>query len=69
MQFLPPALEAYVNAHTTPDDAILEALKRETEVKTMMPQMLSGANQGRFLTMLVQLLQPKVCVEVGTFTG
>lgn len=69
MHFLPPDLEAYVNAHTTPDDALLVAIKRETEVRTMMPQMLSGANQGRFLTMLVQLLKPKVCLEVGTFTG
>jgi predicted O-methyltransferase YrrM len=69
MHFFTPELEDYINNHTSPEDEVLTRLWRETHIKTMMPQMLSGTNQGRFLQMMVQLCRPKVALELGTFTG
>ena len=62
-------LSAYCKAHTTPQSDLLYELERETNLKTMSPQMLSGHLQGQFLMLLSTLLQPKVILEIGTFTG
>lgn len=50
-------------------DDMLYQLERETNLKTLAPQMISGHLQGLFFEMLVQLLQPRYAIEVGTFTG
>ncbi len=62
-------LYAYCEAHSTPPSAVLHELERETHLKTLAPQMLSGAWQGQFLKMLSQLMQPQTILEIGTFTG
>jgi predicted O-methyltransferase YrrM len=62
-------LESYIEAHTTPEDAVMKQLNRETHLKTYYPNMLSGAVQGKVLEMISRMLQPKNILEVGTFTG
>ncbi|HMO39374.1 MAG TPA: O-methyltransferase [Saprospiraceae bacterium] len=62
-------LHDYCAAHTTPPDPVLQALERETHLKTLAPQMLSGHLQGQLLQLLSSLLQPKSILEIGTFTG
>lgn len=62
-------LMTYCEAHTTPQTQILYELERETHLKTLAPQMLSGAVQGQFLRLLCLLQQPKTALEIGTFTG
>lgn len=69
MNFLPAALEKYVDAHTAPEPEILKKLNRETHAKIMMPQMISGHVQGRFLKMLTTMITPEQVLEIGTFTG
>lgn len=69
MEFLPEALEQYVEQHTTPESGVLQQLNRETYAKVMMPRMLSGHLQGRFLAMISQMIQPKTILEIGTYTG
>ncbi len=69
MQFLDPALDAYCEAHSGTEAAYLKELTAETHAKVHMPQMISGHLQGRFLSMLSHLVQPKTIVEIGTFTG
>lgn len=54
---------------STPSDDILNALERETHLKTIAPQMLAGAHQGKFLETISRLLQPKKILEIGSFTG
>lgn len=49
-------------------DYLLE-VERQTFLKTMAPQMLSGRLQGRLLSMLSSLLRPQRILELGTFTG
>ncbi len=51
------------------DDDLLYQLERETALKTLAPQMMSGKLQGKLLQMLVQISRPSFIVEVGTFTG
>lgn len=63
------AIHDYSEAHTTPPDQVLYELERETHLKTLAPQMMSGHLQGFFLQMISQLKRPKTILEVGTFTG
>jgi caffeoyl-CoA O-methyltransferase len=69
MQFLDPALDAYCDTHSGFEPAYLKELAAETMAKVHMPQMLSGHLQGRFLSLLSHLVQPRTIVEIGTFTG
>lgn len=62
-------LTAYCEAHSSPQSPLLYDLERETHLKTLAPQMISGHLQGRLLSLLSSLLQPKVILEIGTFTG
>ena len=62
-------IEQYAEAHTSPESDILHALVRETHLKTLSPRMLSGHLQGRFLSMIAKLMQPRRVLEIGTFTG
>lgn len=59
----------YALEHTSPQDALLYAIERETYLKSLLPQMLSGAYQGRILQMFAQMIQPERILEIGTFTG
>lgn len=62
-------LEKYVQAHTMPEDEVLAGLNRQTHLKVMHPNMLSGHLQGRVLYMLVQMIRPQFVLEIGTYTG
>ena len=63
------ALEKYIRQHSTPQTEALEWIEKQTNIRTNYPQMLSGAVQGRFLTMLVELTGARSILEIGTFTG
>ncbi|GAB1462458.1 O-methyltransferase [Pedobacter sp.] len=52
-----------------PEDKLLQHIDRETNLKVLMPRMLSGHYQGRVLSMLSKMISPKRILEVGTFTG
>lgn len=66
---VPEEIEAYIEAHTTPENEVLHRLNRHTHVKVLQPNMLSGHVQGRFLSMLSKLMQPSRILEIGTYTG
>ena len=61
--------EKYIREHSTPRGAALEWIEKQTNIRTNHARMLSGAVQGRFLTMLVQMLGARKVLELGTFTG
>lgn len=69
MEFLPEAIEQYVEQHTSPESDTLQQLNRETHARIMMPRMLSGHLQGRFLAMMSKMIAPKTILEIGTYTG
>lgn len=62
-------INQYCEAHTSRQPPLLHQLERETHLKTLAPQMLSGHLQGQFLSLLSKLQRPKAILEIGTFTG
>ena len=62
-------LEQYIRTHSSPEDELLQELDRETNLRAVAPQMLSGHLQGRFLTLLAQMLKARRVLEIGTFSG
>ncbi|MFI3301838.1 MAG: O-methyltransferase [Rikenellaceae bacterium] len=62
-------LDKYIQEHTSPEDDLLRELDRQTHLRVVQPRMLSGHVQGKLLTMLVRMMQPKRVLEIGTFTG
>lgn len=69
MNFLPEAIQAYADAHTSPEPPLLAQLNRETHLKVLYPRMLSGHIQGRMLALFAQMLRPRRILEIGTYTG
>ncbi len=69
MHFLPEKIDNYVVNHSQKEPEILQELSKETWQKVLNPRMLSGAFQGRVLSMISKLIQPKNILEIGTYTG
>ncbi len=62
-------LWVYCEKHSTNVDEVLQDLERQTHLRTLKPQMISGLIQGRLLSFISQISQPKYILEIGTFTG
>lgn len=69
MHFLPEKIDDYVVQHSQKEPLLLQQLSKETWQKVLNPRMLSGAYQGRVLSMISKLIQPKNILEIGTYTG
>lgn len=69
MHFIPEDLDDYVVAHSENEPELLQQLHRETYQKILQPRMLSGHYQGRLLSVLSKLVNPKNILEIGTYTG
>jgi caffeoyl-CoA O-methyltransferase len=67
--FLAPEIHAYLVAHGTPPDAVLEELARETAKVGPLAIMQVAPEQGALLTFLTRLVGARRAIEVGTFTG
>ena len=59
----------YVESFYQKEPSLLKELNRETNLKVLNPRMLSGAYQGRILSMISKLIKPKNVLEIGTYTG
>lgn len=59
----------YAKDHSCSETKLLSKLRRETELKCINPIMLSGEYQGRLLSLISKIKQPKKILEIGTFTG
>ena len=69
MEFIDPKLDDYCVAHSSDQSNLLAELERETWAKVLQPRMISGDFQGRFLSMISKLKQPKAILEIGTYSG
>ena len=69
MNFLPEKIDDYVVNHSQKEPELLQQLNKETWQKVLNPRMLSGGYQGRILSMISKLIQPKNILEIGTYTG
>ena len=62
-------LPEYIEQHSSPESPVLQQITRSTHLEVINPRMLSGHVQGRVLSMISQMIQPKRILELGTFTG
>ncbi|WP_026193848.1 O-methyltransferase [Capnocytophaga cynodegmi] len=69
MHFLPQKIENYATQHSEEEPKLLQELSRRTHLNVLQPRMLSGHFQGRILSLLSKMIQPKTILEIGTYTG
>lgn len=62
-------VNTYLEAHSDEENPLLKRINRETYLRETMPHMMSGHYQGRVLSMISKLVNPKRILEIGTFTG
>lgn len=68
-QLISTELEEYITGHSAAESELLAQLNKETLLKVMSPRMISGHYQGRVLSMIAKLVNPKHILEIGTYTG
>lgn len=61
--------EEYILRHTDPEDSLLHEVYRYSHSRLLYGQMVSGHAQGRVLSMISHMIQPRHILEIGTFTG
>lgn len=69
MEISQEKLENYAENISQAEPKLLKELNQETYQKVLKPRMLSGHLQGRVLSMISKLVNPKNILEIGTFTG
>jgi len=69
LTLLKPGIEDYAHSKSGALDPLLDELWDETHKVMSLPQMLTGRLEGGFLKMIVQLINAKNVLEIGTFTG
>ena len=69
MQLIHQLAEAYAAQFTSPEDELLSVMNEYTMENHPQAQMLSGHVQGKFLSFISTILQPKYVLEIGTFIG
>ena len=62
-------LEKYILDHSTAEDPLLEELYRQTHIRFVNPNMVSGHLQGKLLEFISLMIRPLHILEIGTFTG
>lgn len=69
MEFLPELIQQYAENHSDKESDLLHKIAAETQKDVAMSRMISGHYQGRFLAMISAMIQPKLILEIGTYTG
>ena len=69
MHFLSEELENYAAQHTEDEPLLIQELNKRTHLNVLQPRMISGHFQGRFLSLLSKMVQPRTILEIGTYTG
>jgi len=69
MEIINREVQKYAESFSSKEPEVLSKLNRETYVNHLFPRMLSGHLQGRFLSMLSQIINPSRVLEIGTYTG
>ncbi|MES2559189.1 MAG: class I SAM-dependent methyltransferase [Bacteroidota bacterium] len=69
MDIIDEKIQQYCDTHTSEESDVLKQLNRDTHANVLQPRMLSGHFQGRLLSMISKMIQPRVVLEIGTYTG
>lgn len=62
-------LDEYILGHIDPESDYMHRLWRATQLHLLYGRMASGHLQGRLLKMFVQMIRPKLVLEIGTYSG
>jgi len=62
-------LDQYIKEHSSAEDPVLEDLCRQTYIRFVNPNMVTGHLQGKFLELISKMINPEQILEIGTFTG
>jgi len=62
-------LGKYLADHSSPEDPLLGELYRETHLRFVNPNMVTGHIQGKLLEFISGMINPEMILEIGTFTG
>lgn len=62
-------IDDYIAGHIDPESDYLHRLYRQTNLQLLYPRMASGHIQGRLLKMMVKMIQPRMVLELGTYSG
>lgn len=62
-------MEDYIEAHIDAEPEYLRNLAHDAHLKLLYTRMMSGHQQGRFLKMLVEMINPRKVLEIGTYAG
>jgi caffeoyl-CoA O-methyltransferase len=63
------ALDAYLDAHASPLEPLLQENHAATYASLSSPQMIAGPVVGQLLRFLVTMVAPRLVLEIGTFSG
>jgi len=69
MELINHLAEAFAAQFTSAEDELLRGINKHTTENHPHAQMLSGHVQGKFLSFISTILNPKYVLEIGTFTG
>ncbi len=69
MELVNVLAEKYSEQFTSAQDELLEKIHRQTLASHTHAHMLSSKVQGKLLSFISSILQPKYILEIGTFTG
>jgi caffeoyl-CoA O-methyltransferase len=69
MSIINEKLFEYAIENSDSPSILLNNLEKETNQKILQPRMISGAFQGRLLSLISKLVRPNKIIEIGTFTG
>ncbi len=69
LEIISTLAESYSHQHSGEEDLLLRTINEETHKNHQHAHMLSGLVQGKFLSFISKILQPKYILEIGTFTG
>jgi len=69
MDLIDKKLLSYVKLHSDEENNLLHEINRYTHLHVLKPRMLSGHLQGRILSFISRMINPKVVIEIGTYTG
>lgn len=62
-------IEEYITLHSSPEDPILHELYRQSHIRFINPNMVSGHLQGLVLKFISEMIKPHTIMEIGTYTG
>ena len=66
---LSPDMDQYLERHPSQESDLLIRLREDTYKNAPQSHMISGIQQGRFLSVISKMLSPNRILELGTFTG